>query len=483
MTRSAIPAATPGRHAASLLTLGLPLIGGHLAQFAIGATDTLMLGWYGVTELAAGVLGHSFFFVFFIMGSGFAWAVMPMVAAESEGGADGRGNVDQIRRVTRMGLWLSMLFAAACLPAMIFSEPILLALGQTDEVADLAAQYLRIAGWAVFPALGVMVLRSYLAALERTQGVLWTTLAGVVVNAGANWLLIFGNLGFPEMGVQGAAVASVTVNVVMLAGLALYVTRVFPGHHLFARLWRPDWQAFGQVFRLGWPIGLTALAEVGMFSATAVMVGWLGAVPLAAHGIAVQISTATFMVHMGLSNAATIRAGKALGRGDAPALARGAWVAVAMSLGFAATTVVLFLTFPEPLVSLFLGEDEPARAEIVALGVTLLVLAAAFQTVDGAQVMIIGLLRGVQDTRVPMVIAAVSYWGIGMPACYVFGFGLGFGAAGVWAGLVLGLAAAAALLAWRFWGATLPRIEARLRPADGAHSAAAGRDGTVPVQG
>jgi len=483
MTRGALSATTHGQHAVSLLTLGLPLIGGHLAQFAIGATDTLMLGWYGVTDLAAGVLGHSFFFVFFIMGSGFAWAVMPMVAAVSEGGADGTGDVVQIRRVTRMGLWLSMLFAAACLPVMIFSEPILLALGQTETVAGLAAQYLRIAGWAIFPALGVMVLRSYLAALERTQVVLWTTLAGVVVNAGANWVLIFGNLGFPEMGVQGAAVASVTVHVVMLAGLAFYAMRVFPGHTLFARLWRPDWKAFGQVFRLGWPIGLTALAEVGLFSASAVLVGWLGAVSLAAHGIALQIATATFMVHMGLSNAATIRAGKALGRADAVALTRGAWVAVAMSLGFAAATVVVFLSFPEPLLSLFLGEDEPARAEIIALGVTLVALAAAFQTVDGAQVMIIGLLRGVQDTRVPMVIAAVSYWGIGLPASYVFGFVLGFGAAGVWVGLVVGLASAAVLLAWRFWGATLPRIQARLRPADEARAPAPGTVGSVAPRG
>ncbi|MEM0934951.1 MAG: MATE family efflux transporter [Pseudomonadota bacterium] len=452
-TSASLPLTRAG-HARALLVLGLPLIGGHLAQFAVGMTDTLMLGWYGVTELAAGVLGSSLFFVFFILGSGFAWAVMPLVAAESEE-ADG---VQQIRRVTRMGLWLSVLFALLCLPLMLFSEPLLRAMGQEAEVAALAAQYLAIAGWGLFPALAVMVLRSYLAALERTQVVLWATIAGAVVNAAANWVLIFGRFGLPELGVAGAALASVSVHVAMLVVLTLYALRVFPDHVLFQRIWRPDWPAFGRVFRLGWPIGLTSLAEAGMFSASVVMVGWLGEVPLAAHGIALQIATAGFMIHMGLSNGATIRAGKAFGRSDVGALARGAGVAMGMSLAVSAVTILLFLTLPEQLVGLFLGEDEPLRAEIVALGVLLVFLAAAFQTVDGAQVMAVGILRGVQDTRVPMVIASLSYWGVGLPAGYVCGFVLGWGAPGVWMGLVVGLTSAAVLLSWRFWGYVLIRL-------------------------
>ncbi len=446
-------------HARALLRLGLPLVGGHLAQFAVGATDTLMLGWYGVPELAAGVLGSTYFFVFFIMGSGFAWAVMPMVAAEHGAGND----ATQIRRVTRMGLWLSAFYAALAVPVMIWSEPLLRALGQEEAVAQMAAQYLAIAGWALFPALAMMVLRSYLAALERTQVVLWATVAGAVVNAIGNWVLIFGHFGFPEMGVRGAALSSVLVQVVMLGVLALYAMRVFPQHTLFARIWRADWQAFGQVFRLGWPIGLTNLAEVAMFAASAVMVGWLGAVPLAAHGIALQIATAGFMVHMGLSNAGTIRAGQALGRRDAFGLARGAGVAMAMSLGFAAVSVIVFVAMPDALVSLFLAADEPARIEIVTLGVVLVFMAAAFQAVDGAQVVTVGLLRGVQDTKIPMLMAAFSYWAIGLPAGYICGFVFGWGAPGVWAGLVIGLASAAVLLSWRFWRQVLAPLTTRLQ--------------------
>jgi MATE family multidrug resistance protein len=452
-------------HARALLTLGLPLVGGHLAQFAIGATDTLMLGWYGVEDLAGGVLGSSVFFVFFIVGSGFAWAVMPMVAAESEAPEDdGSGGATRIRRVTRMALWLSTLYAAACLPAMLFALPLLRALGQPETVAVLAADYLRIAGLGLFPALAVMVLKSYLAALERTHVVLWVTVLAAVVNAAANWLLIFGHLGFPELGVRGAAIASVAIQIVSLAVLVSYATRTFPGHRLFVRLWRPDPDAFAQVFRLGWPIGLTNLAEVGLFAASALMVGRLGAVPLAAHGIALQLATATFMVHLGLSNAATIRAGKALGRGDLAGLARGAQVALAASLAFAALTVALFLAWPVPLLSLFLDPAEPARPDILALGVTLMALAAAFQTVDGAQVVVLGVLRGVQDTRVPMVMAAVSYWLVGLPLGYVGGIVLGWGAPGIWIGLVAGLACAAILLSLRFWRRTLPALRGRSTP-------------------
>jgi MATE family multidrug resistance protein len=273
-------------------------------------------------------------------------------------------------------------------------------------------------------------------------------------------VLIFGRLGLPEMGVEGAAIASVVIQLVSLAVLVPYAMRVFSEHDLFARLWRPDGAAFGQVLRLGWPIGLTNLAEVGLFSASAILVGWLGEIPLAAHGIALQLATATFMVHLGLSNAATIRAGQAYGRGDADGLARGGLVAIALSLAFAAATVAVFLTVPEPLLGVFLDPDEPARPEILALGATLMVFAALFQTVDGAQVMALGLLRGLQDTRAPMVMAALSYWGVGLPASYLGGFVLGWGAPGVWSGLVCGLACAAALMMHRFWARALPALRA-----------------------
>ncbi len=433
-------------HAKRLLTLGIPLAGSHLAQFAITLTDALMLGWYSVDALAGEVLGGMLFFLFFIMGSGFALAVMPMVAT-----AQARGQETQVRRVTRMGCWASIAFGLAVLPLMVFSEPLFLALGQNPETSRLAGQYLSIVGFVVIPSLLVMVLKSLLMALERTQVVLWVTLGAVVLNVVVNYLLIFGNMGFPELGIRGAAIASLTVTIASLVGLAIYVAAALPEHAMFTRVWRPDWEALRAVFRLGWPIGMTNLAEVGLFAASSIMMGWLGTLQLAAHGIALQIVSIIFMIHLGLSNAATVRAGQAYGLGDMRALKDGAKVAVLLSFTVAALTMIVFFAVPEFLIGLFMNPAEPQRAGVIAIGIGLLAAAALFQLADAGQVMALGLLRGVQDTRAPMLIAAFSYWGIGIPVSYVFGFTLGYGGMGIWLGLAVGLAFAAVFMLARFW--------------------------------
>ena len=435
-----------GGHARALLVLGLPLIGSHLAQMAIQITDTLMLGWYSVEALAAVVLGGAIYFTFFIVGSGFAWAVMPMVAS-----AAGTGDDTQVRRVTRMGLWLSVLFGLVSMPLLIWSEPILLAIGQEPTVAAGAADYLRVVAFGLIPNLLIMALRSYLAALGRTQVVFWVTIATALLNVVLNYALIFGNWGAPELGIIGAAIASVTLQVVGLLALSVYAMVVTPEYDIFGRLWRPDWEAFGTVFRLGWPIGLTNLAEVGLFSASTIMMGWIGTMELAAHGIALQIASVTFMFHIGLSNAATIRAGRAYGRRDETDLRGGAVIAITMSVIFALATIVLFLAVPDVLLGLFLDPTDPERPAIIAIGVGLMVAAALFQFADGAQVMALGLLRGVQDTKVPMIYAAISYWAIGMTASYILTFPMGLGAIGIWIGLIIGLTLAGILLMGRFW--------------------------------
>lgn len=444
------------QHVRAILVLGLPLVGSHVAQFGISLIDAVMLGWYDVEALAAQVLGSTLFFVLFIMGSGFAWAVMPMVAE-----AEAAGNHTQVRRFARMSMWISLLFGVAVMPLMIWSEPVLLLLGQTPLMSALGAEYLVIAGWGVFPALMVMVLKSYLAAQERTRIVLWVTLGAMPVNAVINYALIFGKWGAPELGIAGAAIASVAVQMMSFVLLAIYAAVATAQHQLFQRFWRPDWEAFGKVFRLGWPIGITNLAEVGLFAAASTMMGWLGEIPLAAHGIALQIASLTFMVHLGLSNAATVRAGRAMGRADIAGLRRGAQAVLLMSLCVAVVTIGVFLLLPEPLMGLFLSPADPQRAEVIRLGVPLLAAAAVFQLADAAQVMALGLLRGVQDTRIPMVIAAVAYWVIGVPVSYGLGFVLGWQGPGVWIGLALGLCVAAVLLMARFWGQSLPRLAVR----------------------
>lgn len=440
-------------HVKAVSVLGLPLVGGHLAQIAIGVTDTIMLGWYGVDELAAVTLASSYFFVLFLMGAGFAFAVMPMVATFAA-----EDDEVSIRRVTRMGLWLSLGYGVLIMPLMIWSEALLLGIGQTASVAADAQHYLRIAGFGMFPWLVAMVIKSYLAALEKTQVVFWIAVLATLCNGLINYVLIFGNWGAPELGIEGAAIASLVTQAIAMAGMLLYALFVLPQHQLLVRFWKADWEMLVRVFRLGVPIGFTGLSETGLFAATAVMMGWLGTIPLAAHGIALQCAGITFMLHLGISNVATIRAGNAFGRGDREHLARGARVVYLMSLVAAALAIIGFLVWPEPLVLAFMQEGEPAKDQILEIGVLLLAMAALFQLVDGAQVIALGLLRGVQDTTVPMVMAAVSYWGIGLPCSYIFGFVLGYEGVGVWLGLVVGLACAAVLLSARFWRVILGRV-------------------------
>lgn len=439
---------TYAAHARATLTLGLPLIGSHLAQMSLHVVDTIMLGWYSVEALAAGVLGASSFFVIFILGSGFAQAVMPMVAS-----ALARRDEAQVRRDTRMGMWLSIAFGVLCYPLFWWSGPILLAAGQQPDVAALSQDFLRIAGLGMIPALLVMALKSYLAALGRTQMVLWATIAAVFLNIAVNWALIFGNWGFPELGVRGAAWASIAAQMLTIAVLALYAGFLpeLRRFHLFQRFWRADPTALRQVFRLGLPIGLTSLAESGLFQASALMMGWIGTYELAAHGIALEACALAFMVHLGLANAVTVRTSWADGVGNARSLRDGARVAIALSAGFGLLVVTVFLVAPQPIISVFLDLSKPGSAEIVAIGVTLLALGAMFQMADAMQVIALGLLRGIKDTRVPMWLAVISYWVIGIPAGYLLAFHAGYGAVGIWLGLVIGLTVAATLLMARFW--------------------------------
>jgi MATE family multidrug resistance protein len=439
---------TLNQHIRATLAIGGPLIGGQLALTLISLTDTVMMGWYGVAELAAVTLGASFFHVIVILGMGFALAVMPMVAAASS-----NGDAVQVRRVTRMGLWLGLAFGVLSLPVFWFSGAILLSLGQEPSVAADGQLYLRIAGLGIVPAVLALVLRSHLSALERPRVVLWAWLGGAALNGAMNWVLIFGNLGAPELGIAGAAIASVGTHVLILLILAIFAARArgLADYALFERFWRSDWAVFFDVFRLGWPISLTLLAESGLFVGTTIMMGWIGTTELAASGIALQIISVTFMVHIGLSSAATVRAGLAWGKGDRENLRLAAVAALSLSAAMVAFTIALLIGFREGLVGLFVGPGDPLRPAIVALGAQLLIVAAIFQLADAAQVMALGLLRGVQDTRIPMIYAVVSYWLVGMPCAYVLGFTLGWGATGIWWGLVVGLMLAGGLMIWRFW--------------------------------
>lgn len=435
-------------HARALLALGLPLVGSQLAQMLLHVVDTLLLGRYDVTALASMVLGGSYFFFFFVMGSGFGNAVIGMIAT-----ARAQGDQIQVRRDTRMALWLSGIYSVGVLPAFLFSEHILLALGQRPDLAAGAYSFLLIAGLGMAPSLFAHVLRGFLAALERTQIVLWVNLASLLVNGMLAWMLIFGRLGMPEMGVRGAATATVTVQVATMLALGLYahLLPALRGYRLFRRFWRADWPIFVAVARLGLPVGLTSLAESGMFIAANLMMGWIGTVAVAAHGIALQVTAIAFMVNLGLANAVTVRIGHFFGACDPVSLAEAARTGVMMSVAISCVAVALFLAFPGPIIGAFSDPSKPEAADILTLGVQLLTIAAVFQVFDGLQVVALGLLRGVHDTRAPMWIALFSYWLVGLPISYLAGFLFRWGGIGIWSGLVAGLVVAAALLMRRFW--------------------------------
>ena len=431
----------------STLSLGLPLIAMTLTQSVIHLIDTIMVGWYGVTELAAAVLGTTFFFVFFIMGSGFAAAVMPLV---SEAVAGGKEVV--IRRVTRMGMWLSVLYAISVIPIIFFSGKILEFLGQDPELSNMAQTYLRYVCVSMAPALIIMVLRSYLSALERTTVFLWIIISSLLLNTILNWILIFGNLGMPELGLVGAALASAITQIITTLILIIYIIKdkELSKYAIFRRIYKIDWNVFGTVFNLGWPIGLTWLAEVLSFAGTAIIIGLIGTIPLAAHGIALQIVSISFMFHLGLSQACTVKISYYLEKKDIDSLGKGIIAAFLLSLMLVMLAVLIFLFLPEQILGAFLAPDDPSRGLIIALGTTLLMMAAIFQVFDSGQVMILGSLRGFKDTKVPMLMAAFGYWVVGLPSSYYLGIYLDFGAPGVWVGLALGLAVVCFLLSLRF---------------------------------
>ncbi|MEP1207277.1 MAG: MATE family efflux transporter [Rhizobiaceae bacterium] len=429
------------------LILGVPLVLAQLAQIAIGMTDTLMLGWLGTTELAAGTLAFQIFFIFLIIGIAFGAAMVPLIA-----NALGRDDARSVRRASRMGLWVLGALALGFMVPLWFTKDMLLLLGQEEKLAQLAQNYMRIAQWSMIPAFILIGLRSFLTSLEKANAVLGITVFTSVLNGLLNYAFIFGNWGAPRLEIEGAAVATLTANTVA-AIAAIILVRKTPAaqpYDLFVRFWRPDWGAVAQILRLGVPISISILAEAGMFAAASLMIGWLGEIPLAAHGIALQWAGAAFMVPLGLAQAGSVRVGNAAGRQDLIGIGLAGRAVVLLALGFAVMSAALFLTLPETLVRLFFEADSKNVEAVLAHAVPMLYMAAAFQVFDALQVASGSNLRGLQDTKIPMVIASLSYWIVGMGSAYIFAFWFDLGGAGVWGGLVVGLAVAAVLLTYRF---------------------------------
>lgn len=434
-------------HIKATLMLGIPLIGAQLAQLGIHTTDVVIVGQLGAEKLAAMVLAGQFLFTVFILGSGISIAVMPMVAQ-----AFGQGDAVSIRRSLRMGLWASIGYWLLVLPIYFHAESILLLLRQKPEIARLAADYIGIAAFAMLPGLLFLVLRSLVSAVGRAGVILWVTIAELVLNAFLAYALVLGHFGFPKMGMHGAAYVNVFIQTVGLLVLIGYIQLIETRkYELFVRFWRPDWHALFEVVKLGLPIGITVLAEVSLFSAASLMVGSIGTMELAAHGISLQLASIAFMIPLGLSQAATVRVGIAHGRGDLPGLVRAA-VTVLIIAGVIAAIGGAMLAFdPVFFASFYVNSESPETPQLLEIASRLIIVAGIFQMVDSIQAIASGLLRGLKDASVPMVLALIAYWPIGFGLAWIFAFTLDYRELGVWIGFLVGLGSACVFLCTRFY--------------------------------
>lgn len=430
-----------------LVLLAGPVVAAQLGQISMGFIDTVMVGRLGSAQLAAVALGNTTFFFTLILCMGMVVAVGPMVSQ-----AFGAGEHDPIGRSVRQGLWLGVALFIPGFLILYNIAPFLRWIGQEEETLVLAQAYLRAIVWGFLPFLWFAALRSFVEAISRPWPVTFITFAGVALNIGANYVLMYGKLGFPALGVVGTGWASTIVFWFIFLLLALYVQAVprFNSYHVFSRLGKPDPQYFRELFRIGWPIGVSYGIEAGLFMVTALMIGTLGAVPLAAHQVAIQCAAFTFMVPLGIGIATSVRVGQAVGRRDPEGARWAGYLGIMLSAAFMLGMATLFWTIPRSIISLYLDLSNPANADVVALAVTLLGIAAFFQLFDGVQVAAAGALRGLKDTRVPMILAFFSYWILGLSIGYTLGFQSGWGSVGLWWGLVVGLAAAACLLTLRF---------------------------------
>jgi MATE family multidrug resistance protein len=437
------------REIAATLRLAAPIVATQLAQVSIMTVDVLMMGWLGADALAAGAVGSNLFFMVLVFGFGICMATAPLAAQ-----AIGRRLhlVREVRRSVHQGMWAAALLSVPATLLLAHAEDLLLLLRQDRAIAAEAHAYTLALMWGLFPALGFMVLRQFIAALQRPRAALAIQALAVVLNAGGNWLLMFGHWGLPALGVVGAGIASAIANWIafaLLLGFVLLDGRM-RRFRLLDGFWRRDFPRLREVFRLGLPIAATLLLEVSVFAAAVYMLGAIDTAQLAAHQIAIQCAALTFMVPFGLAQAATVRVGIAAGAGDRAGVRRAGWTAFLLGLGFMSTTAIALYALRLPIVGLFLDLGDAANARVVAHAVEFLAIAALFQVFDGSQTIAMGALRGLKDTAVPLLIAGFGYWGVGFTVCWINAFVLDLGGLGIWLGLALGLAVVAVLASLRF---------------------------------
>lgn len=430
------------------LALAGPIIVGQVSQMLMGVTDSIMIGHVGKVPLAASAFAGSLFGIFFMAGIGLLIPVAILVSR-----AHGAGDEGEAAEWMRHGTLLGGIVGAVWALVMLLLGTQLTHFGQPPEVLALIQPYYALIAVSLLPTLLFQVLRQFAESLQRPWVPMLLMLAGVVLNIGLNWVLIYGHLGAPAMGLAGAGWATLIARVLGVVAIWRWVSRAPAFHAAWPQRWRAGYAGdrFKRMLAIGGPIAGSLMFESGAFGLAALMMGWLGATALAAHQIAISCAAFTFMFPLGLSMAVSMQIGRAVGAGRTTALRPIGFGAQLMSALVMGGFAVIFAVAGRSLAGAFV--DDPA---VVDLAVRLLVIAAIFQLADGGQVVANAALRGLTDVKIPTVLTALAYWGLALPLAYGLGFHTTVGASGVWVGLAAGLGFAAVALNLRFARMTRP---------------------------
>jgi MATE family multidrug resistance protein len=460
------PAAPPAKHlararrgtsvlapwraeAAALLTLAWPLAATQLSQMAVMTTDVLMLGRLGKSALASAAIGNTVFYFTWLIGVGPVFALAPMIA-QALGGRR-RANAE-VRRIVRMGLWSVALLAPPLILVLIFADRILVLAHQDPVLAAGAARFVQMLAIGLPFSLIFQLLRNVSTALGRPRPALWVMGATIVFNAFGDYALIFGRFGAPKLGLLGAGLSTSSSFIFSAVAMAA-IMRLTPDlrrRRLLRRMHRPDLAKLAETFRLGMPIGLTMLFEAMLFNVMTLVMGVLGATNLAAHQVALNVASITFMGPLGIAMGATVRVGLAAGAEDWAGVRRAGYTAMGFACVLVTACGVVMATCGRAIAGLYFASGSAEDQAVIALAASFLKVAAAFQVFDALQVVAALCLRGLKDARAPMVLAGLSYWVAGTPMCIALAFGLRMGGIGVWLGLAFGLFIAAVTMVTRF---------------------------------
>lgn len=431
------------------LRLAAPLAAANLLQMLVYAIDVIFVARLGETALAASSLATTLFGLMMWCLVGLTGACAPLIAAELGRRAHA---VREVRRSVRMALWLAVMTGLAAMAVSANGEALLLLSGQDAEVARLAGDFLAILLWATIPNIMAGVLRNFVSALGRPVFAAAITGLAILVNALGNYVLVFGNWGAPALGLDGSAISSVITALIMLGAyvLAIRADRRLRRYALFGRWWRPEWQRLRDLLRIGLPISLIIMAEGGLFSSAAFLMGLLGQAELAGHTVALQVAALAFQIPFGVGQAATIRVGYHYGAGNVAAIAAAGKAALLVAVSYMIIPAALMILAPRFVLSLYVDPAAPANAAMVGHAVGFLAIAAAFQLFDGLQAVLAGTLRGLQDTRMPLILALIGYWLIGFTTSVALGFFTPLAGNGIWLGLAVGLVVVSVLLGRRW---------------------------------